>query len=69
MTNLPSYLLVLTHTRRLKIIADVQSAINRHGAILECLDHLASQNDKKVREVLAFTVIMLNHGNESAQVD
>ena len=57
-----------TNIRRLKIIADAQSAINRHGAILESLDHLASQNDKKVREVLAFTVIMLKQGNEAAQV-
>ncbi len=58
----------LLYLRRLKSVCDAQSAINAHGAILESLDHLASQNDLKVREVLAFNVIMLQHGNEAAQV-
>lgn len=55
-------------TRLLAAVEDVQNALNEYGGVLRVLDHLGRNSDNIVREVLAFTAVMLFGGNEGVQV-
>ncbi len=54
---------------QLRVIEEVQSAINNDDAILVVLDHIADTRDDTVHHVLAFIAAMLFGGNEHIQVN
>ncbi|XP_053404101.1 inositol 1,4,5-trisphosphate receptor type 3-like isoform X2 [Mercenaria mercenaria] len=53
--------------KQLKVIQDVQNALNHYGSIAGTLGHLARTNDDVVRELLAFLVALLFNGNFAVQ--
>lgn len=55
--------------RQLKVIEDVQNALNHYGSIDGTLEHLSRPNDDVVRELLAFLAALLFNGNEEVQVN
>ena len=59
---------VLDYFRQLKVIEDVQNALNHYGSIEGTLEHLARANDDIVRELLAFLVALLFNSNIAVQV-
>ena len=54
--------------RQLKVIEDVQNALNHYGSIDGTLEHLSRPSDRVVRELLAFLAALLFNGNEDVQV-
>ena len=54
--------------RQINRIKVVQNSLNSFEAVLKVLPHLSTNNDKMVREVLAFLVSMLYGGNQEVQV-
>ena len=65
-----SYLIVafLLSCRQLKVIEDLQNALNFYGSIDGCLEHLSRPQDAIIRELLAFLAALLFNGNEDVQV-
>ncbi|KAL4219957.1 hypothetical protein ACF0H5_020368 [Mactra antiquata] len=53
--------------KQLKIIEDVQNALNHYESIDGTLEHLSRPNDDVVRELLAFLAALLFNGNEEVQ--
>ncbi|XP_053404110.1 inositol 1,4,5-trisphosphate receptor type 2-like isoform X2 [Mercenaria mercenaria] len=53
--------------KQLKVIEDVQNALNHYGSIDGTLEHLSRPNDEVVRELLAFLAALLFNGNEEVQ--
>ena len=52
----------------MRVIEDVQNALNEYGVVTSVLDHLARPQDNVVREVLAFLSALLFNGNDDVQV-
>ncbi|KAL5005127.1 hypothetical protein ScPMuIL_018583 [Solemya velum] len=58
---------VKSNRRQLKVIEDVQIALNDYGAVISVLNHLSRPQDNIVREVLSFLIVLLFSGNENVQ--
>ncbi|XP_033730119.1 LOW QUALITY PROTEIN: inositol 1,4,5-trisphosphate receptor type 2-like [Pecten maximus] len=56
------------HRKQLRVIDQVQDALDNCGAVSSVLDHLSRPQDEVVREVLVFMANLLYNGNESVQV-
>ena len=54
--------------RQLRVIGEVQDALNSYYVVTSVLDHLSRPQDDVVREVLAFLAALLFNGNENVQV-
>ncbi|OWF37431.1 Inositol 1,4,5-trisphosphate receptor type 3 [Mizuhopecten yessoensis] len=55
------------HRKQLRVIDQVQDALDNCGAVSSVLDHLSRPQDDVVREVLVFMANLLYNGNESVQ--
>ncbi|XP_033761182.1 inositol 1,4,5-trisphosphate receptor type 3-like isoform X6 [Pecten maximus] len=55
------------HRRQLKVIEEVQNALNTYGVVTSVLEHLSRPQDNVVREVLAFLAALLFNGNDEVQ--
>ncbi|OWF52185.1 Inositol 1,4,5-trisphosphate receptor type 3 [Mizuhopecten yessoensis] len=56
-----------THKRQLRVIEEVQNALNTYGAVTSVLEHLSRPQDNVVREVLSFLAALLFNGNDEVQ--
>ncbi|KAK3607291.1 hypothetical protein CHS0354_002916 [Potamilus streckersoni] len=54
-------------SRQLKVIKDVQNALNSFDTIQSVLKHMSSPHDKICQELLAFLAALLFNGNEEVQ--
>ncbi|KAL3848190.1 hypothetical protein ACJMK2_019064, partial [Sinanodonta woodiana] len=55
-------------TEQLKVIEEVQNALNSFGTIESVLEHLSSPQDKIYQELLAFLAALFFNGNEEVQM-
>ncbi|KAK3094787.1 hypothetical protein FSP39_006217 [Pinctada imbricata] len=55
------------HRKQLKVVEDVQNALNDYEVVTSVLEHLNRPQDEVVRETLAFMASLLFNGNENVQ--